>query len=215
MATYFSNLYIDVSEVVTLANDLSKKLSPEQGREMLRRTVWDTGKHVKTILKEDVPKEYEVSAGWVGKHVGPPRAGGGGGEISVVIPLKGARGSIGGTFPAGGGAHKVQATQVHMKDGTVRSRKAYWRVSRVHAHIVRGSSSVLPERMSHQGGNPPFLAGGVGFTRTTPKRLPIAHVVGLALPQMPLNRAEDEVREDIEKYMEKRLMHHFSFLLGG
>jgi len=208
-------LEIDVSDVVDLAHGLAKNLSHDKAVTMMRRTFWEAGQHVPKVLRDVVPQDYEVTKGWVSKHVGAPHMGGSLGEVSVVVPLKGARGSIGGTFPASGGYHRqTRGTQVHMKDGTVRNRKAYWRDARVKATILKGQSSQLPATMDHQGGNPPFMAGGVGFTRTTKKRLPIAHVVGLSLPQMPLNQSEKKARKEIEEYTMKRLIHNFEFLLS-
>lgn len=213
--SYRGTMYIDVSEVTSLLTDVANKLAPEQGQDLMRRTLWATGKKVKSIVAKTVPLDYDVTQGWVRKHVGEPRVGSGLGDVSVVIPLKGARGSAGGTFPASGGYHRfVQETTQHMKNGTTRTRKAHWRNARMKVHILRGAASTMPEQMKHQGGNPPFMAKGVGFTRTTKKRFPIAHVVALSVPQMPLNQSEKKIRQDINEIMMKEFESRLNLLLN-
>ena len=71
--------------------------------------------------------------------------------------------------------------------------------------------------MAHQGGNPPFRnnMAGIAFTRTTPARLPIASVVGLGVPQMPLNRSRPAIEADIKDYLMKRLKHNYEHMIGG
>lgn len=209
-------LYIDVSQVTATMDRLKVIMSKPSFDEMLRRTFNDAGRKVKTIMRQEIPDDYAVTAGWVGKHVGFPVPFSGAGGIGVKVPLDGARGSIGGTFAASGGYHRyTHATQVHMANGTVRSRKAHWRNARVRAQIVKGNVSTMPSAMTHQGGNPPFMVGGIAFTRRTEKRFPIVSVVGLAMPQMPLNRSEADVQKQIADYTMARLMHHFGQLFGG
>ena len=69
--------------------------------------------------------------------------------------------------------------------------------------------------MKNQGGQPPFMSGGVAFTRKTAARLPIVRVVGLAVPQMPLNRSAEETQDQILDLTARRLEHNFYFMLGG
>lgn len=205
-----AGLYIDVSDVVQTMEKLSLIMRQDNFQEMMRRTFVDAGRKVKTIIRQEVPKEYQVTAGWAGKHVGSMQLQ----SLGVVIPLKGARGSDGGTFKATGGQYAVKASTVHMKDGTVRSRKASWRSRKIKVGLVRGTMSQLPATMDHQGGQPPFMRGGVVFTRKTKKRYPIVSVVGLGLPQMPINRSEESVQKQISEYTMKRLEHHFYQLFG-
>ena len=47
----------------------------------------------------------------------------------------------------------------------------------------------------------------------TKKRLPIAVVSGVAVPQMPLNRSKDDVVKELLAYMEDRLDHNFDYIL--
>ena len=191
--------YVDVSDLTDTINMMKIAMSSPAFEEMMRRTFNDAGKKVKNIVREDVPRDYEVTAGWAGSMVGWPKSQGGAGKIGVVVPIKGTRGSIGGRFKATGW----------------RGRPAKGKRAKINAKIIKGQSSTLPATMDHQGGQPPFMAGGVAFTRKyAGKPYPIVHVVGLGVPQMPINRSEGKVQSDIKEVVEKRLVHHFGRLFG-
>ena len=102
----------------------------------------------------------------------------------------------------------MSATTVHMKDGTTRQRKAHIRTRAIKAKIVKSGESVLPNPMpSWQGGQPPFMKGGIAMTRSGPSRYPIHKIVGIAVPQPPLNRSKAEMEEHIQKYMMQQLFN--------
>ena len=190
-----ASVYVDISDLMDTINLMKNAMSTSSFEEMMRRTFNDAGKKVKTIVRKEVPKEYAVTAAWAGSAVGWPKMQG----LGVVIPIKNARGSIGGRFSASGG----------------RGRPAKGRRAKIVAKIVKGQSSTMPPTMEHQGGQPPFMVGGVAFTRKYAKQShPIVHVVGLGVPQMPLNRSEAQVQKDISDVVEKRLIHHFGQLFG-
>ena len=78
----------------------------------------------------------------------------------------------------------------------------------------------MPDKMGSYGGEPPFrnLGSKLGkktFTRAGKARLPIMKVVGIAIPQMPMNRSEDDVQEDIKIYMQKRIEYEFQRVIAG
>lgn len=192
-------LYIDMSHLAETIDIMKRAMSTTAFEEMMRRTFNDAGRKVKTIVKKEAQKQYEVKQEWVGSKVGWPKPQGAG-HIGVVIPIKGARGSIGGTFA--------------LKNSPGRPAKGKKR-RKINAKIVKGQTTTLPQTMAHQGGQPPFVANGVVFTRKykgQPK--PIVHVVGLGVPQMPLNRSEEGVQKEIQAVIENRLNHHFKTLFG-
>lgn len=200
-------LDIDISDAKAKIDALRAVHTEHEMNLLLYRAFRRTGGRVKTILRQDLPHEYEVTPGWVGQHVGSPRTtlGGSGLGVSCCIPIDGARGSIGGRFRASGGAHGWNAAK----------GKRY----KITTKIVKGQTSTLPGKMRSQGGNPPFRnlgssLGGATFTRIGKDRLPIARVVGLAVPQMPLNRSRDEVQSDIMDTLMKRLEHEHAYIIG-
>ena len=203
-------LEIDASELQAPLDRLKGVLTPEEINLLSYRIFRRTGQHVRGILRQDLPRQYEVKAGEVGKAVGNARmtnggGGGGGGGAGCIIPVRGARKSIGGSFRASGGAHGWNS--VHRK-------------YHVKARIVKAAQSTLPANAPSYGGMPPFRnlgskLGGVTFTRAGKARLPIMKVSGIAVPQMPMNRSEAEVQADIRDYMMQRYEHELTRLLMG
>ena len=204
-----ASIYVDISDVAEKIDMMTKTLTEQKATELLRRTFNDASKKVKTIIRTDVPKDYAVKASWAGSSVGWPKVTAGGGQVNAVVPLRGTRGSIGGTFSATGGSFTRKAY-------TTKSGKAVKaaRVSKkIRAKILKGTSSAMPDTMEHQGGQPPFMINGVAFTRKyAHKSHPIVHVVGLAVPQMPLNKSREKIENDIKNVVEKRLVHHYEQL---
>ncbi|MBR6710352.1 MAG: hypothetical protein IKI81_02360 [Selenomonadaceae bacterium] len=186
MAVY---LQVDLSSVMSTMALMEKILSKSNFNKLMYRTFKEVAQKSKTLIAREVVKEYAVTQGWVKSAVQKYHLSTGGGGVKCVIPLRGNQGSIGGTFHA-----------------------SWSRGGPMTAKILKGASSTLPSVMSHQGGNPPFMAMGVGFTRRTRKRLPIVHISGLAAPQMPMNRAAEAVEEALLDYVEERLDHNFEYL---
>ena len=198
MAWGQKTLYIDVSDLQKKVDGMKLTLSEEAAKRMLRDTISNTARRVKSIVGKEVPKKYEAKRNWVTSQVGKAQNGGNG-DLSAIIPIDGVRGVAGARFPAKGG---------------IRGRK-----DRAQVKLLKGKYSQLPERMAHQGNQPPFRnpksskLGNVVFTRKTRKPYPIARVAGLAVPQMPMNKSKEDVTKDIYDYMEKELDRNFKRML--
>lgn len=193
-------LFIDASELTELLDNMASQLTPDNFDRLMRRSLNEVGKRSKKPIREAVQMEYEAPFGWVNKGIKNAIVSGGGGTVLCTIPLMGEKGNIGSTFGASGGASGWHPPKY-----------------RVTARIVKGAASALPPELSHQGGQPPFrnLAfSGITFTRAGEDRLPIVRVSGLALPQMPLNRAREETEDRILELTEKRVIHNFSHMFG-
>lgn len=192
-------LYVDTSELQSRIDFLKSVMTKSQFEKLMHRTFNEVAKKSKTLISKEVVKDYVVTQKWVKEAIGGYNLSLGGGGVKCVIPLRGHKGTIGGRFRAHG-----------LKSG-------------ISADIVRTGRSRLPKVMVNQGGNPPFInsksstLGGVAFTRRTAARLPIVRVVGLGVPQMPMNRSSDNVSESLLEYAQKRLEHNFSYMmsLGG
>lgn len=194
MAQAYS-IHIDASKALQTLSEVQKLLSPNKCRELLRYTLTDVGRATKSIVGDTVVEDYVVTKSWASDKVGFPQVGGGSG-LTVTVPVRGARGVIGPLYPIAG------------TSGGKKNR-------RVKANIVRSGVSTLPKKMDHQGGNPPFIGKGMVFTRKTSKRYPIVRVVGLGVPQMPLNRSKEKIENKIVSEMEKSVTRHFGRLFGG
>lgn len=185
-------LYIDMSDVGDKLTMMQNALTKQQFERMMLRLFAETARKTKTIIAKDTTVDYAVTQAWVKSKIKPFTLGYGGEfPVTCKIPLSGEKGVIGPRFKLSGRKRKISAK------------------------IVKSGVSVLPKEMENQGGNPPFIYNGVVYTRRTRKRHPIVRVVGLGVPQLPLNRSEDAVRSDILDYIDRRLDHHFIGMFGG
>lgn len=196
MAGFFDGgayLSVDMSDVQRTIDMLRGVLTRDQFERLLYRTFSEVGRRSKTIISRAVRHDYVAQDRWIQAQIERPRLSMGGSfGVECRIPLKGTKGVIGPRF-----------------------RASALRRGRISASIVRSGRSRLPTVMRNQGGNPPFMAGGTAFTRRTSARLPIVRVVGLGVPQMPLNRSADETQDQILDLVERRLEHNFLYMFGN
>lgn len=186
-------LDVDMSDVQRTINLLRGILTREQFERLMYRTFGEAGRKSKTLIAREVVQDYAVTQAWVRSQIQGYRLSfGGAAPVTCVIPLSGHKGSIGGRFRARGGRRGVRIT----------------------ASIVTAGQSTLPDKMENQGDNPPFMVHGVAFTRRTHNRFPIVRVVGLGVPQMPLNRSSGDVQDALLEYIGNRLEHNFMFMFG-
>ena len=205
-------LDIDISDAKEKIDALRAVHTEKEMNALLRRAVTRTGNHVRTIVGKEASKHYVITQKKVKSYIGSPEISSGTGAIGVscCIPIKGRRMSIGGTFKASGGA----------PGWSVRKGKRY----KINAKIIKSQRSTMPEVMNHQGGNPPFIntsapkLHGVAFTRTGKKtkngKDAIARVVGIGVPQMPINRAEDDIQKDVMDMLMDRLEAEHKFIIS-
>lgn len=214
-------LNIDVSEVKDLYEGLAEGLTNEEAKKMLTRALKRTATHVRQMAAEEVADDYFISKAMVKKHMGPTQIqfGANGADVSAGIPLRGHRLSIGGKgkggingFSASGGAHGWKALSL---------RKRY----KVKAKVVQAvGQSILPTEMD--GGytdvkNAPFrnfdakVLNGVTFVREKQSRLPIRKVMGIAVPQMPMNRSADDIQENTVNFLMERMEHEYDYIIGN
>ena len=201
-------LEIDASDLNDEINRLKAVMTPERFERAMAGIYRRTGGHVRKILKQDLPQDYNIRAGEVGAAVKGAKMSMGAGGAGCSIPVEGPRRHIGGGgrgFPAFG----------HRRGWA--SLKGPYKITAI---IYRGARSTLPSHMGSYGGKPPFRnipskLGGLTFTRMGQPRLPIKPVVDIAIPQMPMNRSEPSVQEDIKTYMYNRMEHEFQRIIGG
>lgn len=200
-------LEVDASELNAQITRLQEVMKPEKFNQAMYGIFRRTGGHVRKILKQDLPKEYNISAGEVGAAVGNAKLVMGGGT-GCSIPVTATRKHIG-----GGG--KRGFTAYGGRRGWASLHSGHYDVSAV---VYRGQRSTLPSHMHGYGGQPPFRnigssLGGLTFTREGQNRLPIRPVMGIGIPDMPLNRSEPDVQKDIKDYLERQIEQRFMALL--
>ena len=199
---------VDMSDAKGLIDGLRAVHTTKQFETLMARACRKTAGHVRKILKDELPKDYHVKPSAIGKAVKSPEMQRMPGmAVSCCIPIEGARMAIGGDFSATGGRKGWKGIQ---------RGKRY----KIKAKIVKSGQSVLPVEMKHKGGKPPFRnlsarkLNKVAFTRNSDDRLPIEKIVGIAIPQMPMNRSEDGVQKDVKEYLTARLEHEHEFMIG-
>lgn len=204
-----TTLYIDVSDLSGKVRQLRDALDEETFRKVLLHTIRDTSKKIKTIAKRRIREEYQIPAGRVLRSFGAPQISTGS-EISCLIPIKDVRGTI----ASRGGAYKA------LKRGPG-------------AKIVKTGNSILPHSKSSERIHfyiPSGRLAGHVFVRhndgkrwtgrridggTRLRKGTITHGVGIGVPQMPMNRSEEEIQRDIIEFMDKRLEHYATQMLRG
>jgi len=198
-------LTVDTSDAQKRINDLRGILTREQFEKLMYRTFREVANRSKTPIARATVQDYAVKQKWVRDHInGYSLQFGSTYPVTCTIPLSSHKGVIG-----------------SRKDTTFALRGAKTKKnSRVYAAIVKGHISQLPRVMKNQGGNAPFVGGGgringLVVTRRTKERYPVVRVVGLGVPQMPLNRSEEKVQNAIRDLLEKRLEHNFDHLMDN
>lgn len=195
------DIQVDSADFQQLMSKLQANMTQIQFERAMYGIFQRTGRHVAAILKKDLPQKYEVRPSDIGASVKNPSVTMGAGGAGCIIPIVGVRGKIGSQYRAVGGAHGWNSVK---------------RKYKVKARIVKGAQSTLPAKW--HSGYPPFRnlgskLGGLTFARSSTARGPILKLTGIAIPQMPLNRSEAEVQEDIKDYLEKAMADRFNALM--
>lgn len=174
---------------------LTRQMQKSKIEDAITRGVHKTGDATRRIVVESIDKKYRGGMAFFDSAVQDPVKS----PMQCVIPIKGSKGGIGKVFPAGGSTGNPKARGKLQKYQLKKGLK-------LSAAIVKGQKSILPARMTRQGGNAPFMLGGEVVTRRTQKRTPLVHVVGLAVPQMAANRARDRIEKELGKELEKNVI---------
>ena len=176
-------------------DDFTRRLSRQNMEAAITRGIHKTGDETRRIVVESIDQKYRGGMAFFDSAVQDPQKA----PMQCVIPIKGSKGGIGKVFPAGGSTGNPKARGKLQKYQLKKGLK-------LSAAIVKGQKSILPARMTRQGGNAPFMLGGEVVTRRTQKRTPLVHVVGLAVPQMAANRARDRIEKELGKELEKNVV---------
>lgn len=200
MAQIFT-MEIDASDLQDKITRLQANMTEAQFERAMYGIFQRTGRHVAQILRKDLPQKYEVKPGDISAAVKSPQLSMGFGGVGCSIPIRAVRGKIGSQYRASGGAHGWNSVK---------------RKYKVKARILKGAQSTLPAKW--HSGYPPFRnlgskLGGLTFARSSKARGPILKLTGIAIPQMPLNRSEADVQQDIKDYLEKQMEERFMALM--
>ena len=221
-------LQIDVSDVVEKMNEFSRRVSPEKFEKVYRHTFKDTGRKIRTICKETIPKDYCAGKRKIGAAIKNPIIVTSG-SLVLMVPVSDARGKIGkkGMFAGNGqpGAAIVRSgnsllpttgDRVHFfiksgrlaghmfvrhKDGKI------WRGERRERQVERYQDTAGRNRKRRVGEVKEYgMRKRIGL---------ISHAVGIGVPQMPMNRSADDVQSQTVQFADQRFKHYARQALNG
>jgi hypothetical protein len=206
-------LRLDVSHLQHTIQEMLAGVSPEVGTRAIQLTVWDVGKKIKTLATRAIREEYNVAYGKVLHSMSNPRFKGHGASISCVINVTGERIKI---PNAGGGGRRK---------GFIFSRK------NLRAKIAKGDeplpSSGPKAHYVKRGGQVIVFSGGK-FTMMEPfhtknatakkypaKKKRYRQGVGIAVPQMPMTRSAEKIRQEVSTMLPERLAEYIVKVSNG
>lgn len=201
MAELGLDLTIDISEVETEIEKLKSVMTPDQFHRAMYGIFKREGSHIKTILGKDIPLQYKVKSTEVRETVGTPTVTTSEGTTGCIIPVKGKRRGVGTKYSAKGALH-----------GWETLRRGHYDIT---AKILTERESKLPFDIKGKAPfrNMPSKLNKQAFYRTSRERFPIKPVMGIAIPQMPINRSEEDVQSDIVEHLKGRIEARFQALI--
>lgn len=225
-------LSIDTSDLNRLLKEVGAALGPEKMNVALKHTIQDTGRKVKTLAKREIRKQYHAKSGRIGRAIGRPQYSLGG-TISCVIPIQDVRGTIAtgdGAYTAlkrGPGAKVVRSGNSILPHNKTGQRIHFYIPSgRLQGHVfVRHNDGIQWTGVRREGtGENEEWKTRKGKkkknkkVRETGRRTrtgTVSHGVGIGVPQMPMNRAADDIQEQVGQYAMERLIHYQDAILKG
>lgn len=211
-------LELDMGDVREKTQELAGILDTDTFQKAMRTTIYETSKHVKTIVKKRIREEYRVGEKPILQSLGSPQITVGATEISCLIPVRRNRGIIStGSMSSGcymalkrGPSAKVLVAGNSMLPHSKGKRRIHFYVP---SGTLKGHVMVRHEDGKHWKGKRRDENGNV--TGKISRVGSISHGVGIAVPQMPMNRSAEAIQNDAAEYMLKRLDHYIGVALGG
>ena len=190
------DISIDTSELDEFIKTGKRVLGEDAMRILLFREMRKFPTVTKKVLKLDVPHKYVAKSGEIGKAVKRARVQMDASKgVICRIPLKGQRRALGGNHIKVSGGVRGWAARQYKGNPYPLS-----------ANIMAAGPSAVPGAyVSKFAGNAPFRntsakrLNGVIFARQSKgTHAKIQKLVGISIPQMPMNQSRDEVENDLE-----------------
>ena len=210
-------LELDVSDVREKTKALADALSEETFKKVMRRTIYETSSKVKTLTKNRIREQYRVGQSPILQALGKPQITVGT-EVSCLIPVRRTRGTISsGSLSSGsykalkrGPSAKVLVSSNSILPHSKGSKRIHFYVP---SGKLQGHVFVRHEDGKRWTGKRRDKKGEV--VGKVSRKGSISHGVGIAIPQMPVNRSAKAIQEDAAQYMLDRLEHNINAILSG
>lgn len=220
-------LVVETKELNRVLQNMRAACTKEEFRAICRDAFGRSSGRVRKIVQADLPKHYHGPARWMTSAVKNGTVRDEKGMVTMRIPVRGYRGKIGrgGQFAAR--AQNTNGDELLTKRGKLRSRtKTNMRQQKIMAQVVKGKESKLPStneevrKAAQKSGQPVahhfVMRGGAHAGQIWAREgRHIRPATGIGVPQMPLNRAENDLRNDIAEHIAKRMLDDYQRILTG
>lgn len=226
-------LELDASNLQYLVDEVKRNTTEDQFQRIIGRALLRAGKSVRTAIAQEVIREYHVKYSLVLSTMHPAVVSTN--PANMTIKVSGVREKTGKkeTYPA-------WAAGWDHPSGRARSKaRRYSRSGVVTMEDVRGVRSTLPSGLGTDARHFMVMRGPyagkvfAAIPRVPGASLYIKHIrgkrmcryaranekirpaVGIAIPQMPLNRAADAIQLRFEEIFQKRVAHEWENAMKG
>lgn len=228
MARSSFQLDIQTEELDKVLQNMKAACTKEEFRAICRDAFGRSSGRVRRIVQNDLPRHYHGPVRWMTGSVKNGTVRDENSMVTLRIPVRGYRGLIGlgGQFAAqaegeGGGALLTRQGRLRARaDGASLKRQ------KITAQIVQGQASHLPstneevrKAAQHSGQKVAHhfvMRGGVRAGQIWAREgRHIRPATGIGVPQMPLNRAESDLKNDLANHIAKRVLDDYQRILTG
>lgn len=231
MARTSTMLELDAEQFQNMINDLARNTTPEQFNRIISRSLKRAGSAVRTAVKREISTTYHITASRALSAMSTPVISES--PANMTIYVKGVRERIGPTGP-------YPAWSVGMNGPSGRKRRNIQsRSGNVTMEDVRGVRSTLPAGLGSDARHFMVMRGPyagrvfAAIPKSAGSPLYIKHIrgkricryaranekirvaVGIAIPQMPLNRSAPAIQMRFEEIFQKRIAHEWKNVMAG
>lgn len=229
MSRYGTMLELDTSDFEAMLNALAQSVTEEQYRRIITRSMTRAARAVRTAVSREITAQYYIPYSRALAAQSAPQIS----DANMEIYVHGVRERIGPTGP-----YPAWSQGSHTAQGHKRKRN-YSRSAIVTMQDVRGVTSTLPAGVGSDARHfmvmsgkyagrvfaaiPKSSGGSLFKMHTRGNKLyryarsneKVRPAVGIAIPQMPLNRSAPGIQMRFEEIFQSRIQHEWENVMNG
>lgn len=229
MGVYGTMLQLDTSEFEELLDAVAQSVTEEQYKRIITRAMVRAARTVRTAVGKEITAKYYIPYSKALASQSAPQVS----DADMKIYVRGVRERIGPTGP-----YPAWSQGSHAAKGRKRKRN-YSRSAVVTMQDVRGVTSALPAGVGSDARHFMVMSGkykgrvfaaipktsggslfqlhtrGKHMYRYSRNNEKVRPAVGIAIPQMPINRAAPGIQTRFEDIFQKRIMHEWENVMNG
>lgn len=208
-------LYVDTSGLNSYVREMKEAMKPANFEKCMAITVKEVGAKMRTQAVRLIRKDYRIGYGAARSQFGIMRYSGSGSGITAMMDVIGPRIKI----PNSGGGNAKRKTAIYVKKG-LKARIAIVEeplpTSGPKAHyVLRKSGKVITFTGGKYTIYEKFHTKNATEKLYPSKKKAFRQGVGIAVPQMPMNRSADAIQEWACDELLKRLNHNIMAMGKG